>query len=91
MAHSVELDANALYALNQSNLKYMGLLGPKHRRAQVFEQANIAIQEVKAPVFGPVGLNLGGDSPESIALSLISEIHAVLSNKDAKSLSNWGH
>ena len=90
MAHSVELDANALYALNQSNLKYMGLLGPKHRRAQVFEQANIAIQEVKAPVFGPVGLNLGGDSPESIALSLISEIHAVLSNKDATSLSNWG-
>lgn len=91
MAHSVQLDSQALAALTRSPLKYIGLLGPKHRRAQVFDHAGCNVQDVKAPVFGPVGLNLGGDSPESIALSLISEIHAVLSNKDATSLSNWGN
>lgn len=91
MAHSVELDSQALAALEQSQLKYMGLLGPTHRRAQVFEHANTTVNKVVAPVFGPVGLNLGGDSPESIALSLISEIHAVFANKDATSLSNWGN
>ena len=91
MAHSVELDASALAALADTSFKYIGLLGPKHRRAQVLTQANTSVEQIKSPVFGPVGLNLGGDSPESIALSLISEIHAVLSSKNATSLSNWGN
>lgn len=91
MAHSVELDASVLCVLADIAFKYIGLLGPKHRRAQVLTQANTSLEKVKSPVFGPVGLNLGGDSPESIALSLISEIHAVFSNKNATSLSNWGN
>ena len=91
MAHSVELDASVLAQFVSLPFKYIGLLGPAHRREQVLQHANTTIKNVHAPVFGPVGLNLGGDSPESIALSLISEIHAVLSNKNAQSLSNWGH
>ncbi|MBQ4857634.1 XdhC family protein [Pseudoalteromonas carrageenovora] len=90
MAHSVELDASVLKQIANLPFKYIGLLGPAHRREQVLQHANTSIKSIYAPVFGPVGLNLGGDSPESIALSLISEIHAVLSNKNAQSLSNWG-
>jgi len=90
MAHSIELDASVLKQIANLPFKYIGLLGPAHRREQVLQHANTSIKSIYAPVFGPVGLNLGGDSPESIALSLISEIHAVLSNKNAQSLSNWG-
>ncbi len=90
MAHSVELDASTLAQFKDVPFKYIGLLGPKHRRKQVLEHANTHVSQIKSPVFGPVGLNLGGDSPESIALSLISEIHAVLCDKDAQSLSHWG-
>lgn len=90
MAHSVELDASTLAQFKDVPFKYIGLLGPKHRRKQVLEHANTRVSQIKSPVFGPVGLNLGGDSPESIALSLISEIHAVLCDKDAQSLSHWG-
>jgi xanthine/CO dehydrogenase XdhC/CoxF family maturation factor len=90
MAHSVELDASTLAQFKDVPFKYIGLLGPKHRREQVLEHANTRVSQIKSPVFGPVGLNLGGDSPESIALSLISEIHAVLCDKDAQSLSHWG-
>jgi len=40
------------------------------------------------PLANPIGLRLGGELPESIALSILSEIHAFIEQADAKSISN---
>ena len=87
MAHSVEIDSQALKALAAVPLNYLGMLGPAHRRKDVFEKAGIEKVDFKAPIFGPVGLDIGGETPESIALSMLSEMHANLCSKDGRSLS----
>lgn len=83
MHHQLELDTEALQMLATQPPDYVALLGPNHRRQQALELANIQ----RAPwLFGPAGLNLGGEFPESIALAILSECHAKLHRRDARSL-----
>jgi xanthine/CO dehydrogenase XdhC/CoxF family maturation factor len=37
-------------------------------------------------IFGPVGLDIGAELPASIALAVVAEIHAVLNQRDGRSL-----
>lgn len=90
MAHSVELDSQVLRALAPVPLNYLGMLGPAHRRAEIFAESGIKKTDITAPIFGPVGLNIGGETPESVALSMLSEMHASLCDRDGRSLSEWG-
>ncbi len=90
MAHSIQLDSQVLKALASTPLNYLGMLGPAHRREEVFNASGIDNTDIEAPVFGPVGLNIGGETPESVALSILSEMHANLCGKDGNSLSQWG-
>lgn len=94
MSHNILIDAQALHALSHVKLEYLGLLGPEKRRQQVVNQAktyatNEDVVEGSLPLTfaGPSGLNIGGTLPESIALSIISECHAVLYRKNAQSMS----
>lgn len=94
MAHSVSLDANVLrviskFLLSQTSQKldYVGLLGPSHRKRQVLQQAGVIESDLPLTLAGPIGLELGGDTPESIALAILAEIHAVKQGKSARSLS----
>ena len=43
--------------------------------------------DLTKPLANPVGLRLGGELPESIALSMLAEVHAVLENADGLSIS----
>ena len=77
-----------LKALSTSKLQYLALLGPENRRHQVITQAKISKEESLLFKFaGPSGLDIGGTLPESIALSILSECHAVLYRKNAQSMS----
>ena len=76
MTHNLDMDAAALQSLQHSSARYIGLLGPVHRKQKVFKKANL--DQVSAPVFGPMGLDIGGDLPESIALATLAECHQVL-------------
>lgn len=87
MAHSVDIDADVLRAIQTLPLDYLGLLGPQHRKQAVLQQANIAETALPQKLAGPIGLALGGDTPESIALAILAEIHAVNHDKSARSLS----
>lgn len=87
MSHNVEIDANALTALATSPLKYLALLGPTKRKQQVLNQAKVRESKLPFVFSGPAGLDIGGSLPESIALSILSECHAYLHNKKAKSFS----
>jgi len=87
MTHNINLDAKAVNALSTSSIRYLALLGPTHRKHQVLELANLLQSLVSFPVAGPAGLDIGGELPESIALSILSECHACLHGKSARSMS----
>lgn len=87
MSHSFTADEAYLRSIAAAPPPYVGLLGPAARR-----DALLATLESKQRARladrtrGPVGLNLGGRSPQAIALSLIAEVQAVLSGRDGQPL-----
>jgi xanthine dehydrogenase accessory factor len=88
MSHNLMIDAKALKALSTSKLQYLALLGPEKRRQQVITQAKMSKEGSLLFKFsGPSGLDIGGTLPESIALSILSECHAILYGKNAQSMS----
>jgi xanthine/CO dehydrogenase XdhC/CoxF family maturation factor len=88
MTHNVQLDAEALNAAQKSTATYVGMLGPTHRTERVLAVHKLALSTLKVPLANPIGLKLGGELPESIALSIIAEIHAHFEGCDAHSISN---
>ncbi|MCL1041427.1 XdhC family protein [Shewanella marisflavi] len=79
MQHNLQLDAEALgqIAERATQLQYLALLGPGHRRDRVLALANLKQDAFKAFFSAPAGLALGGELPASIALSILSECHGV--------------
>lgn len=87
MTHHLESDATYLGQLCDKPLRYLGLLGPRARKGRLREMAGCPDREL----FGPVGLDIGAELPSSIALSIASEIHAVLNRRDGRSLTGLAH
>lgn len=83
MTHNVQLDGEALLLVQQSSADFIGLLGPKHRTEKVLRSVGITAGDLQKPLSNPIGLDIGGELPESIALSITAEIHAVLEQKIA--------
>jgi len=81
MNHNVRLDALSLKLAQSSSAQFVGMLGPTHRTEKVLKQLNWSYQDLQKPLSNPVGLDIGGELPESIALSILSEAHAVLEGK----------
>lgn len=77
MSHHLENDSIYLAQLAKKDLDYLGCLGPRARRDRLKKMADCPGQQV----FGPVGLDIGAELPEAIALSLVAEIHAVLNRR----------
>jgi len=75
MGHSIKLDCESFIFLQKLSLEYVGLLGPKKRFQEIRRLTNIKKKDLKNPVFGPAGFDIGGSLPESIALSIISQCH----------------
>lgn len=75
--HNYGRDFAALRALLPMGLRYVGLLGPRRRREQLLgDLLDIGVDAAES-LFAPAGLDLGGDTPEAIALAIIAEIQAV--------------
>jgi xanthine/CO dehydrogenase XdhC/CoxF family maturation factor len=85
MTHSYEQDRDLLAAVLPLRPRYLGLLGARHRSSLlVSEVAGIlkwTIAECCAQIYAPVGLDLGGDGPEAIALAVIAEVQACCMGK----------
>jgi xanthine dehydrogenase accessory factor len=86
--HNVALDAAAIRALQNCPARYIGLLGPAIRKADVLATAGLTEEYLRTPVAGPMGLALGGDLPESIALAVLAECHAVIHGSSGKAMSD---
>jgi xanthine/CO dehydrogenase XdhC/CoxF family maturation factor len=85
MTHSYEQDRSLLTALLPVQPKYLGLLGARHRSSLLVNEAaaasGLSIEVCCSRVWAPVGLNLGGDGPEAIALAVMAEAQAVSMGK----------
>jgi len=90
MTHRYAFDMPLLQALLPRPLPYLGLLGPKKRTEKILADlaaAGLAItDEMRARLHGPVGLDLGGDTPEAVALAVLAEIQSILAGRDARPL-----
>ena len=88
MTHSYEQDREWLLAALRADTRYLGLLGSRHRSALLMSEAAAMlgwpVERVCERVFAPVGLDLGGDGAEAIALAVVAEVQAVLQGKLGK-------
>ncbi|SRR5579863_453618 len=88
--HSLVHDRAWLRRLLGAGYPYIGVLGPKRRTASILRDAggdsgNASLAADR--VFGPVGLDLGADGPEQVAISIVAELLAVVAKRDARHLS----
>ncbi|RSL15774.1 xanthine/CO dehydrogenase XdhC/CoxF family maturation factor [Edaphobacter aggregans] len=85
MTHSYEQDRAMLAALLPVGPRYLGVLGARHRSALLVSEAAAmigrTIEECCERIYAPVGLDLGGDGPEAIALAMMAEAQAVCMGK----------
>lgn len=90
MTHNYQYDLAVLKLLLETNSKYIGILGPKSKLNRMVDDLNnvgFKINEDKLNrIYGPIGLDIGAETSEEIALSIVSEIKAVMSNKKGTSL-----
>ena len=69
-------------ARREPALPYIGMIGSKRKVPTAFEYLRSAGVEPGANIYAPIGLNLGGNTPSQIALSVVSELLGVLHGKD---------
>ena len=90
MTHNYKYDLAILEQLFPMRLPYIGILGPKKKYEKMIDEIrstglNINEDDL-VTIYSPAGLDIGAETSEEIALSIISEIKAVLSNRDARFL-----
>jgi xanthine dehydrogenase accessory factor len=78
MSHHLPSDLEYLRVLSASSVGYVGLLGPPARREKLLAELGADAQLLRGRLHAPVGFNLGGRTPESIALAIVAEIHAFV-------------
>jgi xanthine/CO dehydrogenase XdhC/CoxF family maturation factor len=90
MSHNYERDLDYFDALTRSGVAYLGVLGPRARTERLFcdleSRGRACGAAMRARIHAPIGLDVGGDGAEAIALSIIAEISAVMNGHSAASL-----
>jgi xanthine/CO dehydrogenase XdhC/CoxF family maturation factor len=90
MTHNYNYDMAMLKQLLQKNVAYIGMLGPKKKRERILgelKDEGLTFTEQQLSVLhSPVGLDIGAETSEEIALSILAEIKALFAGKDVQSL-----
>jgi xanthine/CO dehydrogenase XdhC/CoxF family maturation factor len=90
MTHNLNYEKAMLVQLLQKNVTYIGMLGPKKKRERILNELKdegiTFTNEQLSVLHSPVGLDIGAETSEEIALSILSEIKAMFANKDLQSL-----
>jgi len=89
VAHDYKIDVPVLEKALAADVPYIGLLGSRRRGAAIRQmlRENGVAEEQLARVRNPIGLDLGGESAAEIALSIVSEVVAVMHGKSGSALS----
>lgn len=86
MTHNYNYDLSMLRALLIEDIFYIGVLGPKKKMQMLLDElrsGGLELDDEKlSRIHGPVGLNIGAETAEEIALSILAEIKSVLSSSE---------
>jgi xanthine/CO dehydrogenase XdhC/CoxF family maturation factor len=87
MTHNYHYDLAALRYLLPTPTPYIGLLGPRKKADRLLAELQAEgwqpDQQLNPRLYSPVGLNIGAETAEEIALSIVAEIQAVLRGRSA--------
>ncbi len=90
MTHSFSQDRAWLRHFLRCSPPYLGQLGPKSRTMRLLDEPASSeepvCQEALARLHAPIGLDLGGSTPETIALAILAEAQAALNGRDGGKL-----
>jgi xanthine dehydrogenase accessory factor len=85
MTHNYNYDMEMLGLLLQEKCRYIGCLGPRKRLEKMLEELKkngfTITDEQRNMIYGPMGLDMGAEAAEEIALSILAEIKAVLTER----------
>ncbi|HEY1250117.1 MAG TPA: XdhC family protein [Thermoanaerobaculia bacterium] len=81
--HSFAHDREWARSLRDAGVPYVGLLGPRERGRKILTQIGA---EAGERFFAPVGLDLGAEGPEQIAVAIVGELLAVHASRQPWSL-----
>lgn len=92
MSHNYEYDRDVLKKLLNTQTPYIGILGPRKRfdkMQQEFKKLEIKLSDFDFQrIHSPIGLDIGAEAPDEIALSIISEIQSKFTNRAGGFLKN---
>ena len=92
MTHNYNYDMAMLEILLNKNVVYIGMLGPRKKKQQILdelgEKGMYFTADQLSVLHSPVGLDIGAETPEEIALSIVAEIKAILAGRETLSLKN---
>ena len=86
MTHNYNYDLELLSCLLKTNAPYIGTLGPKKKLVRMLDELGLATVENEARVHGPIGLDIGAETAEEIAIAIVAEIKSTFSGSSARSL-----
>ena len=86
MTHNYPRDLLLLPLLLARPLRYLGVLGPRRRAERLVLESPHVPPDAIRQLHAPVGMDLGAEAPETIALAIVAEIQAVLCNRPCPSL-----
>jgi xanthine dehydrogenase accessory factor len=84
MSHNYEYDRDVLRKIIHSDSPYIGILGPRKRFEKMlneFALEGLKLDDELNRIHAPIGLDIGAETPDEIALSIISEIKGRFSNR----------
>jgi xanthine dehydrogenase accessory factor len=87
MTHNYFDDLEILKMLLPSSVRYIGVLGAKQRTQEILGKIHHLTEQLERLYF-PVGLDIGAETPQEIAIAIVAEIQAVLSNRCGEMLKN---
>jgi xanthine dehydrogenase accessory factor len=84
MTHNYLRDLELLEHLLPSPVRYLGLLGPRRRTDQILadlaEKGRSPGADQLGRFYAPVGLDIGSEGPTEVAMSILAEMQAVITN-----------
>lgn len=90
MTHNYNYDIAMLRQLLPLQLPYIGSLGPKKKLGRMLEELQeegvLVTEAQRQVIYGPTGLDIGSETSEEIALSILAEIKAVLAKRSGAPL-----